>query len=88
MAQDFVFYSSQTEEITLPHEFIFVYLVFHWGYIVEKVLPKVEGSEKGGFKPTAHYGKCYVSMNKTLVGMEKSAGAVNRRYSVNKVFLF
>ena len=36
------------EEITLPREFIFVFLypVFHWLDIVKKVLPKVRGSEK------------------------------------------
>ena len=36
------FYSSKNEEITLPHEFIFVYLVFQWGDIIEKVLAKAE----------------------------------------------
>ena len=32
--------------MTLPHQFVFVYPVFHWGDIVEKVLPKVGGSKK------------------------------------------
>ena len=42
-----VFKSSKNEKITMPHEFIFVfYLVFHWGNIVGKVLPKPGEFEK------------------------------------------
>ena len=41
------FLSSKNEEITLPHEFIFVFVwSFHWGVIVRNVLPKAWGSEK------------------------------------------
>ena len=43
----FAFKSSKNKEITLPHEFIFVFIwYFNWSNIVRKVLPKVVGSEK------------------------------------------
>ena len=41
-----VFYSSKNEKMNLPHEFIFVYPVFHWGNIIEKVLPKGKKDKK------------------------------------------
>ena len=61
--------SSKNEEITLPHNFFYVHLVFQWGDIAGKVLPKWEVGKnnkrgggghirglslEGGFKP-AHY---------------------------------
>ena len=32
--------------MNLPHQFIFVYPVFHWGNIIEKVLPKGKKDKK------------------------------------------
>ena len=45
-AHNIAFQSSKNEEITFPHEFIFVYPALPRCDIVKKVLPKARGSEK------------------------------------------